>query len=513
MNSILCISSQFLCHRRRLLWLSVLIGFTFTANAQTPIICGQTVARTTTSPAQTDVYSYTGSAGQVLALRLSGPINCGSPARFMVADVYSPSGQLLSTFQALCDGGRGTSLPLPNTGTYTILVHEANYNATGSYSLSAQLVTAGGCGKPIGCGQTVGTNSTYAGQLDAYSYTGSAGQVLALGLSGPIGCGSPVRFMVADVYNPSGQLLTTIQALCDGGGGTSLPLTNTGAYTILVHEANYRATGSYSLSAQLVTAGGCGKPIGCGQTVGTNSTYAGQLDAYSYTGSAGQVLALGLSGPIGCGSPVRFMVADVYNPSGQLLTTIQALCDGGGGTSLPLTNTGAYTILVHEANYRATGSYSLSAQSVTAGGCGRPIACGQTVGTNTTYSGQWDAYSYTGSAGQVLALGLWGPISCGSPARFMAADVYSPSGQLLTTLQALCNGGGGGSLPLPSTRHYTILVHEANYCPIVVDGGIFGAIGIYKLSVHPRGEWSPQLLCGQSAKHQISLASEVDGLS
>src|ERR1017187_413795 len=450
MNSILCISSQFLCHRRRLLWLSVLIGFTFTANAQTPIICGQTVARTTTSPAQTDVYSYTGSAGQVLALRLSGPINCGSPARFMVADVYSPSGQLLSTFQALCDGGRGTSLPLPNTGTYTILVHEANYNATGSYSLSAQLVTAGGCGKPIGCGQTVGTNSTYAGQLDAYSYTGSAGQVLALGLSGPIGCGSPVRFMVADVYNPSGQLWTTIQALCDGGGGTSLPLTNTGAYTILVHEANYRATGSYSLSAQSVTAGGCGRPIACGQTVGTNTTYSGQSDAYSYTGSAGQVLALGLWGPISCGSPARFMAADVYSPSGQLLTTLQALCNGGGGGSLPLPSTGNYTILVHEANYRAIGSYKLSVQS--RGECSPPLLCGQSANSQISLASEVDGLSLTAAAGATAVLNFGGF----SGVQF---DFYDPTGNIVFTKYS----GSSTNYHFGSAGTYTLVVHDDNY--------------------------------------------------
>src|SRR5437773_772288 len=130
------------------------------------------------------------------------------------------------------------------------------------------------------------------------------------------------------------------------------------------------------------------------------------------------------------------------------------------------------------------------------------IVFGQTVSNTTTNRAQFDEYRYAGSAGQVLALGLWGPISCGS-GTFMVADIYSPSGQLLRTVQATCVGGGGASLPLTNTGSYTILVHEKNYA----------ANGNYMLSLQSSGECSPILPCDQTANSQISLASEIDGLS
>ena len=42
-----------------------------------PIICGQTVANTTTNAGQVDQYTLTGTAGQVLRFAIWGPVNMG----------------------------------------------------------------------------------------------------------------------------------------------------------------------------------------------------------------------------------------------------------------------------------------------------------------------------------------------------------------------------------------------------------------------------------------------------
>src|ERR1022692_1739809 len=75
-------------------------------------------------------------------------------------------------------------------------------------------------------------------------------------------------------------------------------------------------------------------------------------------------------------------------------------------------------------------------------GLSASIFCGQTVTTNTSYYSELDAYSYAGSAGQVLSVALWGPTDCGAFTEndSMEADIYSPSGQLLTTLVSGCTG-------------------------------------------------------------------------
>ena len=93
------------------------------------------------------------------------------------------------------------------------------------------------------------TNTSYYSELDAYSYAGSAGQVLSVALWGPTDCGAFTEndSMEADIYSPSGQLLTTLVSGCTGAA-LNLTLTNSGTYTILVHDHDYNNTGSYAIS-------------------------------------------------------------------------------------------------------------------------------------------------------------------------------------------------------------------------------------------------------------------------
>ena len=114
------------------LWLSIVLGllcFPRMGQCQS-ISCGQTIAHTTTTTSEVDQYSYVGTAGQVLAVSLWSSLS-PNPNFFhpMVADIYSPSGQLLisvsqSEYYTVGSGG-GLNLALTNTGTYTILVNNS----------------------------------------------------------------------------------------------------------------------------------------------------------------------------------------------------------------------------------------------------------------------------------------------------------------------------------------------------------------------------------------------------
>ena len=102
--------------------LCAILSFALAAKAQTPIICGQSVANTTTATNQVDHYSYAGTAGQTLSIALWGPIGC--PYDTMVAEVYNPTGQLVASLIPPCNTGAALNLTLTNTGIYTIVVHE-----------------------------------------------------------------------------------------------------------------------------------------------------------------------------------------------------------------------------------------------------------------------------------------------------------------------------------------------------------------------------------------------------
>ncbi len=347
--------------------------------AQTPIACGQTIASNTVANSEVDQYTYAGTAGQVISVALYGPLGCSCSGNATIsADIYSPGGQYLTSVTTAYYGGcnclyngGATTLTLTNSGTYTILVHAAAYNASGAYSLSLQSVEGGTCSKPISCGQTIGSNTTFDAEMDTYSYVGTSGQVVSVSMYGPLGCACSINMPIsADIYSPGGQYLTSVTTAYYGGcnclyngGATTLTLTNSGTYTILVHAAAYNASGAYSLSLQSVTGGGCNStPIACGQTASSATTNDAEVDAYSIDGCSNDVVILSTSGFSGS----EF---DLYDPTGKELFSI------GPGTSSNVTFSvsGVYTLLVHSSSYNGTGSYGVTLTCL--------IACTYTTST------------------------------------------------------------------------------------------------------------------------------------
>ncbi|GDY21177.1 hypothetical protein LBMAG56_25230 [Verrucomicrobiota bacterium] len=188
--------------------------------------------------------------------------------------------------------------------------------------------------------------------------------------------------------------------------------------------------------------------------------------------------------------------AEIYSQSGQLLTNVTASA-GGKGLNFTLPSSETYMILVHDSSYNAVATYSLSLQTPTGGGFnGRVIAGGQTLKTNTTLKAQIDAYSYTGTAGQMLSLGFSWSNGTGT------AEIYTPSGQLMTNVTAV-TGGKVLNFTLPSSGIYTILVHYISY----------NAIATYSLSLQtPTGGGfnGVTIPCGQTINGAISLPSQIN---
>ena len=390
----------------------------------------------------------------------------------------------MTNVTAYC-GGAAIKLTLPSSGTYTILVHASYYNiGSQSYTLSIQSPTGGGCNSTaIACGQSVSTNTSPPSEMDAYSYAGTAGETLIFALhwswcyDGNTG--------TADIYGPSGQLVTNVTAYC-GGAAIKLTLPSSGTYTILVHASYYNiGSQSYVLTIQSPTGGGCNStPIACGQSVSANTSPPTEMDAYSYAGTAGQTLIFALhwswcyDGNTG--------TADIYGPSGQWVTNVTAYC-GGAAIKLTLPSSGTYTILVHASYFNiGSQSYILTIQSPTGGGCNStPIACGQTRSANTGPPIEIDAYSYTGTAGQTLLFAFsWNYCYDGNSGT---ADIYGPSGQWVTNVTAYC-GEAAIRFTLPSSGTYTILVHASAYR--------VGSV-TYTLSLQVLGGCT-QLILGQS---------------
>ena len=452
--------------------------------AASDIACGQTVTGMIRYPSQIDSYTFAGISGQMLSVGFY--CYWGPPGNGTVR-VYNPSGGLVTNVTT-SGVGTGFNLTLASSGTYTFRVQASVYTGIANYNLSIQSRTGGGClGGAIACGQSVSAGTLHESEMDAYSCGGAAGEMLSVGFYwGPSGYGT------ADIYNPSGQWVTNVTAT-SGGNVVNLTLASSGTYTILVHESNYAATSAYTLSLQSRTGGGCfAAPIACGQSVARATQYPSELDAFSYAGTAGQMLSVGFFWSGGAGT------ADIYNPSGQWVTNVTT-SGLGNVVNLTLASSGTYTILVHDSDYSAPASYyTLSIQSRTGGGCGGAIACGQSVSASTSYPSELDAWSYAGTAGQMLSIGFYWPGGAGT------ADIYDPSGQWLTNVAAT-SGGKVVNLTLASSGTYTILVHASNY----------NITGSYTLSIQSRtgGGCGGSIACGQSVSASTSYASELDAWS
>ncbi len=313
-------------------------------------------------------------------------------------------------------------------------------------------------------------------------------------------------------YNPNGQLLASLTAAFQNSSGNSgaalnLTLTNSGTFTILVHDSGYVQTASYALSIQSVTNGGCdSKVISCGQTLASSTTNNSEMDAYSFVGSAEQIVSVSIWSSLTDGG----MEADIYNPNGKLLASLTAAFQNSSGNSgaalnLTLTNSGTFTILVHDSGYVQTASYALSIQSVTNGGCdSKVISCGQTLASSTTNNSEMDAYSFVGSAEQIVSVSIWSSLTDGG----MEADIYNPNGKLLASLTAAFQNSSGNSgaalnLTLTNSGTFTILVHDSGYVQTAS----------YALSIQSLtgGGCDPKVIsCGQTIDGKISLGSQMN---
>ena len=111
-----------------------------------------------------------------------------------------------------------------------------------------------------------------------------------------------------------------------------------------------------------------------------------------------------------------------------------------------------------------------------------------------------DAYSYTGSAGQMVSLAFyWSNGNYGIPGT---VDVYSPSGQWVTNVTVSGNGAAA-NWTLPSSGTYTLLVHATSYN--VTSG--------YALSIQTTtggGCNSSAISCGQTVNTNTIHPSQMD---
>jgi len=237
---------------------------------------GPSVTATTTTAGQNARLTFSGTAGQIISLRMTG-VTIGSTTWVYI---YNPNGTTFLSFTInVSSGGWLDATTLPSTGAYTILV-DPNTTNTGSATLALHNVvhltgsiTAGGAAVPLAI-NTPGQNASY-------TFSGTAGQQISLNITNVTVAGSTVY-----IKKPDGTTLTSTSFGTGGSFIDNTTLPATGTYTILADPSIYN-TGNLTLSLY-DTADLTGTISSGGAPVTVNITSPGQNARLTFSAVAGQ---------------------------------------------------------------------------------------------------------------------------------------------------------------------------------------------------------------------------------
>ncbi len=398
------------------------------------VVGGSSLTATINTANKVGLVVFDGVAGQRVNLGMTSVSIPSSTVSF-----YQPNGTLLWYGTYGSGGGALDSPVLPVTGTYTIVIDPAStYTGSMTLTLSAEqtgTITIGSAAVPI--------TISRVGQNARYSFTGTAGQTVSLGMTSVTIPQSNVS-----MYKPDGSVFIAPTSISTSGGALdSQVLPVTGTYAILVDPS-----GTYTGNMTLTLYGTpdvTGTITIDGATVTPTLTVPGQRARYTFSGTAGQWVNLGLTAVTISSSAVSLL-----KPDG---TTLVSTTIGTGGGSLDpttaLPTTGTYTIVVDPTGL-ATGNMTLTLTSPVTGTI---TLDGATVLVSLTKAGRTARYTFSGTSGQWLSLGLT-PVTIASS----TVTLLKPDGtQLASTTVGTAGGGLEPPSTLPTTGTYTIVVDPA----------------------------------------------------
>ena len=394
---------------------------------------GPTVVASITTANKNGLMVFDGTVGQRVSIGFSGvTIPQFSPS------VYRPDGlSMTPTTSFLGTSGGSVDLTvLPMTGTYTIFLDPTGTN-TGNVTVTASTeltgtITPGGAAVPIAI--------TRIGQNARYTFTGTAGQTVSAGLTA-----STIASGNVSLIKPDGTTLGVAAPFSTSGGAIdSQVLPTTGTYAILIDPSSTN-TGNVTLTLYN-TPDVTGTITIDGATVTPTLTVPGQRARYTFTGTAGQWINLGLTAVTISSSTVSLL-----KPDETILVSSNFNTSGGSldpTTTLP--TTGTYTIVVDPTDL-ATGNMTLTLTSPLTGTL---TLDGASVPINFTKAGQTARYTFSGTAGQWISLGM-----TAVTINFSTVILLNPNG---TQLASTSVGTGGSGLEPPSTLSttgtYTIVI-------------------------------------------------------
>ncbi|MBN2099421.1 MAG: hypothetical protein JW753_07480 [Dehalococcoidia bacterium] len=437
---------------------------------------GDTIQGAINSAGETDTYLFSGSAGDVVLVRMAEPAGSLYPE----IRLYGPDSSLLQTVY-------GSSLAeisqlLPTTGQYTVVAADHYGDRTGNYGVFLQRTNNPGNTTPFTLGQTISGSITLYAEMDSYTFTASAGDAVLVRMADSTSLYPEIR-----LYGPDGALLQTIYDSSLTEITRSLP--TAGQYTVLAGEHYGYYTGNYGLFVQRTNNPGNATAIGFGQTISTSITLYAEMDSCTFTANAGDAVLVRIGEPAGSLYPeIR-----LYGPDGTLLQSVYGSSLAEISQSLP--TTGQYTVLAGDYNGYHTGNYGLFVQRTNNPGNATAIGFGQIVSTSIALYAEMDSYTFTVSAGDAVLVRM-----ADSTSLYPEIRLYGPDG---TLLQNVYNSSLAEiSQSLVTAGQYTLLAGDDN-------GYYTGNYGLFVQRTNNPGNATP-FTFGQTVTTSIALYGEMD---
>ncbi|MEV6982689.1 RHS repeat-associated core domain-containing protein [Sphaerisporangium sp. NPDC051017] len=299
--------------------------------------------------------------------------------------------------------------------TYQLLIDPSSDSATGQVTVTASELADAGDLSATGAGTAVAVPR--AGQRARAVFTGAAGETVSLGLTG----NTFESAVYVDVTAPDGAaVLQDVYVLGGYDADLDLPaLPATGTYQVLVAPL-YAATGAVTVTRSAPVTAGALTSTGPGVTA--TITRPGQDAVYTFAGKAEGALSIGITANSMAGSTT----IDVVAPDGTVLEDDFYVSHGYESEIdiARLPQAGTYRVVVDPAQ-AGTGSVTLTLSTPVS--AGTLTTTGPGVAATITRPGQDAAYTFAGTAGVPLTLGVTG----NSLTKAAYVDVVAPGGAVV----------------------------------------------------------------------------------
>jgi hypothetical protein len=386
----------------------------------------------TTTPGQNASFTFSGTAGWNLSLKLT---NVSTPILNVI--VKNPDGTTLMPALGVVGSKWIEPLDLTQTGTYTIKVDPQSF-AKGTQTLTAWTFHGDQSASTSADGSTHTFNLATPGQNGSLYVSATNGDKLSFTFTGIT---VPAGKMW--IKNPDGTVLVASQSL-SGSGIMVEPIvvTQTGDYHVFLNPDTF-TTGSVTVRAYTVPPDMVHDVAVDGTPDSMVFAIPGQNGKIRFSGTTGQVVSINL------GSSVAATGYQLLKPNGTVLVSGSFDASGGFIDPLTLPADGTYKLVLDPQSFSlgtvTTTLYNVPADATAAG------ALGSTTVNTVSTPGQNAAMTFAGTNGQRVSL-------TASAVTIPNSVVWieRPNGVSLAQFSTGTSGHYMSPVTLPQTGTYTV---------------------------------------------------------